>query len=89
VITTDVGDLASLSGDYLIMLQHESAEELAGVFEQIAENPKKYEQIALAARDFSRRESSYEAVGKKLTAFLAEVFTNNRFRPGGQEGISF
>jgi glycosyltransferase involved in cell wall biosynthesis len=86
VITTDVGDLASHSGDHLIMLQQESAEELVRIFGEIAENPQKYEKIALAARNFSRRESSYEAVGKKLTAFLAQAFSNSELRPHGLEG---
>jgi len=71
VIVTDVGDFASHDGENLIMLHHESAEELVRILVEITENPKKYEKIALAARAFSRRESSSGAVGKKLIAFLA------------------
>jgi glycosyltransferase involved in cell wall biosynthesis len=77
VITTDVGDFASHDGDCLIMLQHESAEELVRILVDISENPKKYEKIALAARTFSRRESSSMAAGKKLIAFLTQVFSKS------------
>jgi glycosyltransferase involved in cell wall biosynthesis len=83
VITTDVGDLASHAGDHLIMLKNESAEELVGIFEKIAENPQKFEKIALAARDFSRREWSYEAVGKNMSAFLTHAFSDRRSWPQG------
>lgn len=75
VIATDVGDLAYHSGKRLIMLQQESAEELVKIFEEIAENPQKYEEIAQAARNFSLRESSYEGVGKRLRAFLSQAFS--------------
>ena len=78
VIATDVGDFASLRGECLIMLQHESAEELVRIFVDIAENPKKYEKIALAARTFSRSESSSDAVGKKMIAFLTQVFSKSQ-----------
>jgi glycosyltransferase involved in cell wall biosynthesis len=78
VITTDVGDFALLSGECLIMLQHESAEELVRILVDITENPKKYEKIAIAARTFSRRESSSRAVGKKLIAFLTQVFSKSQ-----------
>jgi glycosyltransferase involved in cell wall biosynthesis len=77
VIATDVGDFASHDGGHLVMLQHESAEELVRILVDISENPKKYEKIALAARTFSRRESSSMAVGKKLIAFLAQVFSKS------------
>jgi glycosyltransferase involved in cell wall biosynthesis len=88
VITTDVGDLASHSGEHLILLQHESADELIRIFGEITENPLKYEMIAQAARNFSRRESSYETVGKKLITFLAQAFRNNKLRPHGLQGTS-
>jgi glycosyltransferase involved in cell wall biosynthesis len=75
VIATDVGDLAYHSGKRLIMLLQESAEELVRVFEEIVESPQEYEEIALAARNFSLVESSYVGVGKKLRAFLSQVFS--------------
>jgi glycosyltransferase involved in cell wall biosynthesis len=87
VIATDVGDLASHSGDHLIMLRHETVEELVGVFEDIAEEPGKYEKIAQTARSFSLRESSYEAVGKKLIVFLSQVFRERSSRPLSQRGV--
>jgi len=74
VIATNIGDLASLAGTCLVLLQHESAEELVRILEEIAEDPVKYGKIATAARDFSLRESSYAAVGLKLIAFLSDSF---------------
>jgi glycosyltransferase involved in cell wall biosynthesis len=88
VITTDVGDFASHDGEHLIMLQHESAEELVRILVDITENPMKYEKIALAARAFSRTESSSMAVGKKLIVFLTQVFSISLSRPHGQQGTS-
>ncbi|MGO9317694.1 MAG: glycosyltransferase [Terracidiphilus sp.] len=86
VIATDVGDLTSLSGKNLIMLQHESAEEMVEIFGEIAKNPLKFEKIAQTARNYSRREWSYRAVGKKLIAFLTQVFSNSQARPHGLQG---
>jgi glycosyltransferase involved in cell wall biosynthesis len=80
VIATDVGDLALNSGSQLIMLKDESPEELVRIFEDIAKEPEKYEKIALAARKYSRRESSYVAVGTKLVAFLTRAFISSQPR---------
>jgi glycosyltransferase involved in cell wall biosynthesis len=81
VIATDVGDLECLSGTQLIMLQKETAEEMVSILAEIVESPEKYEIIAQAARDFSLRESSSEAVGEKLTAFLSSAFGDSSLRP--------
>jgi len=85
VVSTDVGDLASLGGSHLILMQHESAEELVRILGEIAEDPQKYEAIALAARTFSLREATYAAVGSKLTAFLTQAFNLDHSRRRGPQ----
>jgi len=70
VIAYDVGDLADLSPDRLVLLRQETAAELVEAFRDVAHHPARYTRICSAGLAHSRSEYAYARCGKELLHLL-------------------